>query len=268
MILLVFFAFLAGVVTILSPCILPILPIILSSTIGGVYVGKSRPLGVVTGFILSFTFFTLFLSAIVSTTGISASSLRLISVFVIGGFGLTLLVPKFQTLVEMLFAKLSGFVPSGQTGSGFGTGLVIGISIGLLWTPCVGPILASVITLAITGAVSLNAFYIILAYSLGTAIPMFAILIGGQNLLTKVPWLVKNTGKIQKAFGVIMILTAMGIYTNVDRRFQTYILEKFPEYGIGLTKLEDNETVRKNLDKLNGDVEEEKMGKPSFEYKN
>src|SRR5882724_9967158 len=109
MILLIAFAFLAGVVTILSPCILPILPIVLSSTIGGKDTGKSRPLGVVTGFILSFTFFTLFLSTIVSLSGIPADSLRIFSVIVIALFGFSLLIPQFQLLVEKIFSKLAGF---------------------------------------------------------------------------------------------------------------------------------------------------------------
>lgn len=251
MILLIAFAFLAGIVTVLSPCILPILPIVLSSTIGGQDTGKSRPLGVVSGFILSFTFFTLFLSTIVSFSGIPADSLRLFSVIVIAVFGISFLIPQFQILLEKLFSKLAGFAPIGQAKSGFWSGLLVGFSIGLLWTPCVGPILASVISLAITGTVTLNAFIITFAYALGTAIPMFAIMIGGQNLLRKVPWLLANTGNIQKAFGVVMILTAIGIFFNIDRQFQTYILNTFPQYGVGLTKFEDNASVKQELEKVN-----------------
>jgi len=247
MAILILFSFLAGVVTILSPCILPILPIILTSTISGERVGYSRPLGVVTGFVLSFTFFTLFLSTIVKLSGIPANSLRLLSVVIIFSFGLVLLVPKFQFVIERLFARLSRFAPKAQAKAGFFPGLVLGFSLGLLWTPCVGPILASVISLAITGTVTLHAILITLAYSAGTAIPMFLIILGGQNALQKVPWLTRNTGNIQRFFGFIMILTAIGIYFNVDRDFQTYILNKFPGYGAGLTQLEDNEKVREQL---------------------
>ena len=266
MILLIAFAFLAGVVTILSPCILPILPIILSSTIGGQNTGKSRPLGVVTGFILSFTLFTLFLSTIVQISGISADALRFVSVAVIALFGLSLLLPQFQVLVERMFSKLAGFMPSGQNRKGFGGGLLIGFSVGLLWTPCVGPILASVISLAITGTVTFDAFLITLAYSLGTAIPMFLIMLGGQNALRRVPWLLANLGYIQKLFGVLMILTAIGIFFNVDRKFQTYFLNTFPQYGTGLTQFEDNDAIRNALDKKAGEeIKKEDMGKPMFD---
>lgn len=247
MLLLIVFAFIAGFVTILSPCILPILPIVLSGTVGG---GKKRPFGIVTGFIASFTFFTLFLTAIVQATGISADILRNISVVIVLLFGISLLLPQFQVLVEKLFSKLASKMPQQTTQSGFLGGLLIGISLGLIWTPCVGPILASVISLALTGSVTGSAALITLAYSLGTAIPMFAIIYGGRALLQKMPWLLRNTGKIQKAFGILMIITAIGIYFQIDRRFQTWVLETFPSYGTGLTQFEDNDQVIEQLDNL------------------
>lgn len=264
MLILILFAFIAGIVTVLSPCILPLLPIILSSSVDSS--GKRRPLGVVTGFVLSFTFFTLFLSTIVRVSGIPAGSLRAFSIIVLAGFGLSLLSPQFQALLEKLFTKLTRFAPQSQTKHGFGGGLVIGLSLGLLWTPCVGPILASVISLALTGSVTTQAFFITLAYSLGTALPMFAIIQAGSTALQKVPWLVQNTSTIQKAFGVLMILTAVGIHYNIDRQFQTYILNTFPNYGTGLTKIEDNDLVRQQLDQQSGSsIKPEDMGKPMSE---
>lgn len=263
MLLLIAFAFLAGVVTVLSPCILPLLPIILSSADG---TGKQKPLGVVIGFVASFTFFTLFLSTIVRFSGISAESLRFFSIAVLALFGASLLIPQVQTQIEILFSRFANLMPSGQNRTGLWGGLVIGLSLGLLWTPCVGPILASVISLAITGTVTAQAFLITLAYALGTAIPMFMIMLAGSTALQKVPWLLRNTSKIQKAFGVLMILTAIGIFFNVDRRFQTFILTAFPNYGVGLTKFEDNTAVKQELEKVNQKpMDETKLGKPTFD---
>jgi cytochrome c biogenesis protein CcdA/thiol-disulfide isomerase/thioredoxin len=262
MLLLILFAFIAGLVTILSPCILPILPVVLA---GSSSKGKRRPLGIVFGFIGSFTFFTLFLSQIVKIFGVPADFLRSFSVVVIFLFGLSFFVPKFRELLEKMFARLSRFSPK-QTGEeGFWGGVLIGISIGLLWTPCVGPILASVISLALSGEVTSSAFLITLSYSFGTAIPMFVIIYGGQNLLRKNKWLLVNSEKIQRIFGVLMMLTALAIFLNLDRKFQTYILDKFPNYGVGLISFEDNEIVKRALDRLNGgEVRIEDMGKPSF----
>lgn len=254
MIVLVAFAFLAGIVTILSPCILPILPIVLSGSFGG----RSRPFGIVIGFIASFTFFTLFLSAIVRATGIPADSLRSISIVLIFAFGVALLIPQTQIILESLFQRISsGQQPNSRTG--FFGGIVIGFSLGLLWTPCVGPILASVISLAITGSVSGSAFFITLAYAAGTGIPMLLIMNGGQKMLSRMPFLTKNTGKIQKIFGVVMILTAALIFFNIDRKFQAYIIDRFPQYGAGLTKLEQNDAVEKQLKDLTNPDPERKL---------
>lgn len=259
MIILILFAFLGGLVTILSPCILPILPIVLS---GSLTSGKKRPFGVITGFILSFTVFTLSLSTIIKLTGVSADSLRNFSVFVVGFFGLTLIIPKLQLLMEQFFSKLTKLTPKNNTNNeGFTSGLLIGISLGLVWAPCVGPILASIITLAATSSVTTSSFFVTLAYSIGTAIPMLAITYGGRQLLLKVPQLINNTGKIQKAFGIIMILTAISIYLNIDRKFQSFIINKFPQYGAGLTKFENNPYVLKELDKLQNKPVEKKEEK-------
>ena len=247
MIVLILFAFLAGIVTILSPCILPILPIVLASSVDN---GKKRPLGIVTGFITSFTFFTLTLSAIVKATGLSADGLRTVAVVVVALFGMSMLIPKFQLFVEKMLSQIAGLSPKNSQDTGFVGGIFVGLSLGLVWAPCVGPILASVITLAATSTLNFSAFIITLAYSLGTAIPMFGITYGGRTLLNRVPWLLKNTGTIQKAFGILMIVTAIAIFFNVDRKFQTYVLETFPSYGVGLTKFEENTFVAKALQQL------------------
>lgn len=266
MILLIAFAFLAGVVTVLSPCILPLLPIILSSSTDTT--GKRRPLGIVVGFVGSFTFFTLFLATIVKLTGVPADYLRLISIGVLILFGVSLLLPQVQILIEQLFGRLTRFAPQNQDKKGFSGGIVIGLSLGLLWTPCVGPILASVISLALSGNVNVQALFITLSYSIGTAIPMFLIMIAGSTALQKVPWLLRNTDKIQKAFGVLMVLTAIGIFFNIDRKFQTFILDTFPDYGTGLIQFEDNQNVRKELDKVNEKpIDEGSLGRPMLQSK-
>lgn len=224
MFILTLFAFLGGIVTIISPCILPILPIVLS---GGTTSDKKRPLSIIAGFILSFTFFTLFLSAIVKATGISADALRLVSVVIITFFGISMIAGKELFRVS--------FVP--KTTNGF----LLGASLGLVWTPCVGPILASIITLAATGNTGIDSVVVTLAYATGTAIPLLAIMHGVRILPVK---------NLQKFFGILMILTAVAILFSWDRKFQTFILERFPNYGAGLTKLEDNALVKKQLEDM------------------
>ncbi len=246
MLLLIIFSFLAGVVTVLSPCILPVLPVVLSGTLGG----RKKPLGIVFGFVLSFTFFTLALSTLVKQFGLSADLLRNLSVLIILFFGISLLLPQVQLLLEGLFTRFASRAPKMNSNTGFWPGLLIGLSLGLVWTPCVGPIIASVITLAATSSVNSETVIVTFAYSIGTAIPMLAIMVFGRNLFTKIPWLLPNTLKIQKGFGMLMILVALGIFFNFDRKFQSYVLEKFPSYGTGLTKIEDTDLVKNQLQNL------------------
>ncbi len=248
--ILVLFALLGGIVTILSPCILPILPIVLTGSVTG---GKKRPFGVVVGFIASFTFFTLFLTAIVKATGLDANILRVVAVAIVAFFGLSLIITPLQVFVEKLFSPLANLASKKQGAEnqeGFWPGVILGISLGLVWTPCVGPILAAIIALAATSAVGATAVAIMLAYAIGTSIPLFAITVGGRRLLETHPWLLKNSQSIQKAFGVLMLVTALAIYLGWDRQFQAYILTKFPSYGTGLTQIENNSSVQNELDTL------------------
>lgn len=248
MILLILFAFLAGFVTILSPCILPILPIVLSGSLSG---GKRRPLGVVTGFVGSFTFFTLFLSVIVRNTGIPADFMRNLAIVLVFVFGIFLVIPQAQVLFEKLVSKLSSLQKTNtNTNTGFFGGVIVGLSLGLVWAPCVGPILASIITLSITSQISLGAVLITLAYAIGTAIPMLIVTHSGRKIFEKVPWLLAHTTQIQQIFGVLMIFTAVGLFLNVDIKFQKYILDTFPQYGVGLTQFEDRPEIQKQLDQL------------------
>jgi cytochrome c biogenesis protein CcdA/thiol-disulfide isomerase/thioredoxin len=238
------FAFLSGVVTILSPCILPVLPVVLSGSVGG----RTRPFGVITGFVVSFSVFTLVLSSLVQALGIPPDALRITAVVLILLFGLVLLVPRLRLGFEMIASRLAGAGGGRSQSRGFPGGLVTGFSLGLVWTPCVGPIMASVISLAVTRSVDGGSVFIILAYSLGTALPMLAIMIGGRKLIQRVPALSKNTAGIQKVFGALMILVAVSIGFGWDRSFQSAVLNILPNYGSGLTGFENAAPVREALD--------------------
>jgi cytochrome c biogenesis protein CcdA/thiol-disulfide isomerase/thioredoxin len=247
MIVLLGFAFLSGVITILSPCILPVLPIVLSGGVGG---GKARPFGVLAGFVVSFTAFTLALSAIVQALGIPVDALRIVAVVLIIAFGVVMLVPWLRDRFEMLTSRIgrrSASAPDTQRRNGFWSGVVVGLSLGLIWTPCVGPIMASVISLALTQHVDGGSVFITLAYTLGTSIPMLGVMLGGRALLNKVPALTRNAGRIQKVFGALMIVIGVAIGLGWDRQFQTFVLRALPGYGTGLTAIEKTAPVQSAL---------------------
>jgi len=116
-----------------------------------------------------------------------------------------------------------------------------------------------VITLAATSSVTLASVFITLAYALGTAIPMFAIMFGGRKLLQGNQWLVRNTAKLQQGFGAVMIVVGLGMFLQLDRGFQTWLLTAFPQYGAGLTAIENNAFVKQQLNEFaqGGTIESE-----------
>lgn len=250
MLLLLSFAFLSGLVTILTPCIWPLLPIILSSSIN--HRSHKRPLGITMGIVLSFSLLTLFISYVVRIFNFDPNILRLIAVIVISFLGFTLLIPKLSEVFEGALSRLSSLWGNrGQSQKdGFWAGFTTGLALGIVWSPCAGPILAAIAALAATGNVNSTVVYITLAYSLGVGIVLFIFAYGSQKVLNKIGLLTGLTPTIQRIFGVIMILTAIAIYTNYDIYLQSQILNKFP----ALSKLSslDNAELTKELDKLKG----------------
>jgi len=255
MLILLLVAFVSGLLTILAPCIWPILPVVLSTS---ATVGHRRPLGVTTGILLSFTVLTLSLSYLVRIFNIDPDSLRLLAVVVIIFLGLVLLVPPLSSLLEAYASMLSShfFVKAGsvtsESGSGFWGGLVTGLSLGIVWAPCAGPILATIAALSATRAVNSQVVLVTIVYMIGTGIPLFLFATFGSRLLTRSRLLSPFTGRIQQILGVIMIVTALFIYTGYDRLLQAKLLNIFPAYSNLLYSLEQSNQVQSELSRLQG----------------
>jgi cytochrome c biogenesis protein CcdA len=232
-------AFVAGVITILSPCVLPLLPMILATA---AQEGRARPWGVILGFVAAFAAATLALSTLVRTLGVPPDINRTLSALVLVVLGLVLVVPPLQLRFERLAGGLAGRAPA-AAGEGFGGGLVVGLGLGLAWTPCVGPIMASVITLALNQRVGVGAVAITLAFALGTALPMAAVLFGGRQLVRRLGWLQRNGAAIQRVFGVVLLLTGLAIWFGWDRSAQVVLLEWFPGWEGLLTGWEPRQPV-------------------------
>lgn len=251
MYILVLFAFLAGIATILAPCILPILPLVLSAGVTG---GKQRPLGIVVGLVASFTFFTLALSYLTKYLGLDPTVLRTIAVVILLAFGVLLLIPKLLVAFEGMVSRLMPKTSNNSQRKDFLGGVLVGISLGLVWTPCVGPIVGSVIALAATSSINLVSVLIIVAYALGTSIPLLALIYGGQTLIKRIKSLNKIAPKLQIGFGVIMIVTALAMLFGLDQVIQSNLLSKLPSsISTGLTQqLEQSDIVQKQLQSLHG----------------
>ncbi|MDE1920198.1 MAG: cytochrome c biogenesis protein DipZ [Candidatus Omnitrophica bacterium] len=245
------FSFLAGLITILAPCIWPLLPIVFSASSGG---GRRRALGLTLGVMTSFTIFTLFISYVIKIFPFDPNSLRLAAVVIIVLLGLSMLLPPLGARFEVLVNHVLGPLQSRfkKEGSGLSAGLVTGFSLGLVWAPCAGPILATVAALSATQAVNARVVAVTLAYVLGLGIPLFIFSSLSAGLFQKMRAVNKYTGRIQQAFGLVMIITAVLIYTNYAQVLQARVLNHFPGYSRFLGRFENDSRLQKQLGLLAG----------------
>lgn len=201
-------AFLEGFALIISPCILPILPIVLASSIEG---GMRRPLGIIVGFVSMFSIFTFFSRKLVLYSGINLTVVRDVSFVLLILFGLimmsTYLTEKFERLTQPLANVGSAYQGQG----GFLSGILVGGLVGLVWTPCAGPILAAVIVQTVLQTTTASSFFIILAFGIGAAIPMLLIAMFGRTILHKMSFFQQHAVLIRKILGLIIILTVLGM---------------------------------------------------------
>ncbi len=222
-------ALLAGIVTIGGPCILPLLPILLGTSTTGKH--ALRPFAIVFGFVCSFTVFALVFSLFGTFLGLSPETWRWIAVSLISVFGLLMLFPSLQARLFSGFEqKVNEQLKPGQNlgKRDLLSGFVLGASLGALWTPCAGPVLGSILTLVASKQNVAQSAALLFAFSLGAGIPMLLIAYGGQLAVTKVQRLSKYTGKIQRVFGVLLLVTALAIARGWDTQVQTYLLVNYP----------------------------------------
>jgi cytochrome c biogenesis protein CcdA/thiol-disulfide isomerase/thioredoxin len=242
-ILLLGFALLAGAGTALSPCVLPVLPALLSATGAG---GRRRPLGAVLGLSATFTITIVGVSAVVGGVGLGSDPLRILAVCVLAAFGLALLAPGVAARLEAPLAGLTRLAPRSR-GDGFRSGLFVGAALGLVYTPCAGPILAAVITV---GAATGRSIAVAIAYAIGSGIVLLAVCLGGRRVIARI----RSAGgaaTAQRAMGVVMLATAVAVATGVDVRFDQFVAQKIP--NVDLTAgLERSHAVSARLASITG----------------
>jgi len=232
----VILAFLEGLALILSPCILPILPLVLSGSLTG---NKSRPLGIIAGFIITFSVFTLFSRYLISYAHIDLDVLRYISFFILLLFGLimisTTLSERFSRLTNGLM-NIGNSLQLSQKETGFWSGFLFGGLIGFIWTPCAGPILASVIVQAVVQRTTLTSALVVIAFAVGAGLPMLLIALLGRRILDKLRFFRSHTVVLRKLLGYIIIASVFFLFF-----FPTYLttLSVMPN----LTNIHENKLI-------------------------
>jgi cytochrome c-type biogenesis protein len=227
-------ALLAGVLTIAAPCTLPMLPILLGASVG--HSGKVRPAMIALGFVLSFSTVALLLGAITRAFDFDPNILRSGAAILLAGFGLLMIWPG---PFEWLSIRLNGLIsatPAGNVRSRQGNigGFVLGTTLGLVWTPCAGPVLGSILTLVATSSSTGWASVLLVAYAIGAALPMLAIAYGGQAVTTRVRGIAKISPRLQQGFGVVVIAFAVASWLQYDTLIVAWLTSFYPSGQIGL----------------------------------
>lgn len=212
-------AFLEGFALIVSACILPVLPLVLAASVGG---GRRRPFGIIIGFVLAFSVFAILARKIVALFGVQLDTIKTISLVLLALFGVILLSSRLSDKFSALTQGAADFgnrlAARGEQklGGGLLSGVLIGTLIGLVWTPCAGPILAVVLVQVIRQQNNLASDAVVLAFGLGAALPMLAIALTGRTLMNKLPFLVRRAEGMRRAFGVLILVSVAYIGFGFD----------------------------------------------------
>src|SRR5215210_3431791 len=240
MLVLVAVGFAAGLITALSPCVLPVLPILLA---GGATGGRRKPYAIIAGLVASFTAFTLAGVWLLAALGLPKDVLRNIAIVLLFVVAASLLFPRLGLALEQRLARL-GRGPGGDLGGG----LLLGAALGLVFVPCAGPVLAAVTVVAASRDVGVDVVVLTLAYALGAAGPMLLVAAGGR-WATGMGAVRAHGTTVRRALGAVVVVTALAIALGVDSRFQTAV----PGYTESLQKrVERSSAAERRLQALTG----------------
>ena len=235
---LVLIGLVGGIITGLSPCVLPVLPVVL---LGGGSAGpdtgpdtesaRRRPYLVVLGLTLSFAVFTLFGSLILASLHLPDDAIRWLGLALLVLVGLGLLVPPLGHLIERPFYRF----PQRAVGTGR-NGFLLGIALGAVFVPCAGPVLAAITVAGATGHIGLRTIGLTLGFAVGTAIPLLAFALAGRGLTQRLGAFRRHQGAFRAVSGVVVILLAVALTFNLSDIIQRDIPNYLEAVGNSLEK--------------------------------
>ncbi|MCA0046216.1 cytochrome c biogenesis CcdA family protein [Mesorhizobium sp. B283B1A] len=229
-------ALLAGVLSILSPCVLPLLPVVLT---GAVAEHRLAPLALAAGVAVSFTAIGVFVATIGFSIGLDMTVFRTAAAVLLILVGAVLLVPRFQTQFATAAGPVSnwtqtrfgGFSTSGISGQ-FGVGLLLGA----VWTPCVGPTLGAASIMAARGENLGMVVLTMLAFGIGTSLPLLALALMSREALLR--WRGRMLGAssgIKMALGALLVVAGVMTLSGFDRTIQVGLEQTLPDWLVAIT---------------------------------
>jgi cytochrome c biogenesis protein CcdA/thiol-disulfide isomerase/thioredoxin len=231
--------FAAGLITAISPCVLPVLPIVLAG--GATSTTGRRPFAIIAGVVATFTVSVLVASRLLRALGLPDDTLRTLAIVLLFVMAATLIFRPLARLAERPFLFLTR-----RSGRDLGGGFLLGASLGLVFVPCGGPVLAAISAVAANEKIGVRAVAVTIAYALGAAVPMLLIAYGGRGAAAHI----RATGAwLRPAMGAVVALTALALAFDFDQRFTTAL----PGYTDALQKhVERTGRAQRELAKLTG----------------
>ena len=211
---LVLIGLVGGIITGLSPCVLPVLPVVFlggGSAETDAESARRRPYLVVLGLTLSFAVFTLLGSLILASLHLPDDAIRWVGLGLLLLIGLGLLIPPLGHLIERPFYRF----PQRFTGTGRG-GFVLGIALGAVFVPCAGPVLAAITVAGATDHIGLRTIGLTLGFAVGTAIPLLAFALAGRGISQRLAAFRRHQGAFRAVSGVVMIVLAVALTFNLS----------------------------------------------------
>jgi cytochrome c biogenesis protein CcdA/thiol-disulfide isomerase/thioredoxin len=246
--LLMLFALIAGAGTAITPCVLPVLPALLSASAVG---GRRRPLGIVLGLAVTFTIAIVALAQLVKGVGLAGGAARTIAIVALIAFGLLLLIPGLAARVQAPLSRLARFGPRTR-GDGFWSGVGVGAALGFVCAPCAGPILAAVTSVSASSGASARIVAVAISYAIGLSAVLLLYALGGRMVIDRVRRSVRGH-VVERTLGVVLLATGVLMLTNVDVRFEEALAkdQSLPGFLLDPTRsLESSNAVQDRLASL------------------
>jgi len=230
------FALIAGILSTLSPCVLPLLPIILVTAVSEHRLG---PLALASGLALSFVAVGMFIATIGYGIGLDAGFFRIIAATTLLALGVILLVPQLQTQIAAAASPISGWTEErfgGIESAGLSGQFALGLLLGAVWSPCVGPTLGAASVLAAQGQDLAEVALVMLAFGLGAALPLLLLGLLSRDTLMRWRGRLLDAGKGGKlVLGGLLVVIGVMILSGLDKRIEAALVEASPAWLTEIT---------------------------------
>lgn len=227
-------AFLAGLLTSLSPCVLPVLPLVVGGALSQHRLG---PLALCAGLGVSFSLLGVAVALATQAFGFDPVTIRVGGAVLLLFFGIALLIPRARESLSRLLAPLASKADGrSAVAAGLWGNFLTGAMLGAVWSPCSGPTLGAAVGLAAQAGTVLRGFVLMLVFGLAASLPLLAVAYGARTaFMANRSRLVALSSKAKRLFGVILVLVSVAVLSGWDKQVETAIVGRLPRSWLDLT---------------------------------